>query len=310
MQENGGSVLMCDRISVCVCTYKRPDLLARLLDALANQIVDAAFAFDVVVVDNDSDRSSEEVVRSNALSKDIEVSYYGEPERNISLARNRAVRNAAGNLIAFIDDDERPVSDWLVHLYRTMKRHGADAVLGPVIPDFPAAAPSWLKKGRLFDRKRHPTGSSISAGDARTGNVLMDRSLFAEGQLWFDPAFGRTGGEDSDFFARQFREGRVFVWCDEAIAYEAVPSERCKALFHVRRLWRAGTLHGEWIRDGRRPGGAVLVKNVAVLGACALLVAPSLMLPKHLWIRIAQKLAYCAGMVTAYLGLSLLRHRE
>jgi succinoglycan biosynthesis protein ExoM len=301
---------MSDRISVCICTYRRPELLARLLEALTNQISDPALTFDIVVVDNDSDRSSEHVVRSIALRTDVEVSYHCEPERNISLARNRAVRNATGNLIGFIDDDEWPVRDWLVRLYRTMKRHATHGVLGPVIPDFPPDAPAWLSKGRLFDRKRHMTGSPIAVGDARTGNVLVDRSLFPQDQIWFDPAFGRTGGEDSDFFRRQFRGGRTFVWCDEAVAYETMPPERWKALFHVRRLWRSGTQHGEWMREGRRPGGTALAKNVVLLGACAVLAAPSMLLPKHLRIRVAQKLAYCGGVLTGYCGLSMLRHRD
>jgi hypothetical protein len=81
-------------------------------------------------------------------------------------------------------------------------------------------------------------------------------------------------------------------------------------LFHVRRLWRSGTLYGEWMRDGRLRGGTVLAKNVVLLIACVALTPPSLMLPKHLRVRVAQKLAYYGGMVTAYLGLSLLRHRE
>jgi hypothetical protein len=38
--------------------------------------------------------------------------------------------------------------------------------------------------------------------------------------------------------------------------------------------------------------------------------APSLALPKHLWIRVAQKLAYCSGLVMAYFGLSVLRYRD
>jgi hypothetical protein len=64
------------------------------------------------------------------------------------------------------------------------------------------------------------------------------------------------------------------------------------------------------MRSGRRPGGAVLAKNLVLLGACTVLTVPSMIFPKHLRVRVAQKLAYCVGMVTAYLGLSLLRHRD
>jgi hypothetical protein len=210
--------------------------------------------------------------------------------------------------VAFIDDDECPGGDWLVQLYRTLKKHSADGVLGPVLPDFPADAPRWLKRGRFFDRRRLPTGTRISARDARTGNVLLLRSVFPEGESWFDPAFGRTGGEDSDFFWRQCNIGRVFIWCDEAFVYEAVPPERWKASFHLKRLLRAGTQDGEWIRAGRLPG--MLARNFAILCACAALAPLSFLLPKHVGMRILQKGAYCCGIVTAYFGLSILRYRD
>src|SRR4051812_43658953 len=243
-----------DRISVCICTYKRPQLLLSLLNALEHQDLDGSFTFDVVVVDNDVDRSSESAVRRFTAASQLSIAYDCEPERNISLTRNRAICNADGNLIAFIDDDECPVRDWLKRLHQTMDAASADGALGPVLPDFPPAAPSWLKRGRFFDRQRHPTGTRISAKDARTGNLLLKRSIFTEGQNWFDPAFGRTGGEDTDFFGRQFRTGGVFVWCDEAIAHEIVPPDRWTIAFHVKRLLRAGTIDGEMIRAGSLKG--------------------------------------------------------
>jgi succinoglycan biosynthesis protein ExoM len=298
-----------DWITVCVCTFKRPRLLAILLEALQRQVVDPTFGFDVVVVDNDEQRSSESVVRGFAQRASVELTYYCEPDRNISLARNLAVRSARGNLLAFIDDDELPGDNWLVQLLRTLKRCGAHGVLGPVIPDFPIAAPAWLKTGRVFHRRRFETGRHISTADARTGNVLLDRALFDGDELWFDPAFGRTGGEDTDFFVRQFQNGAVFVWCDEAVVHEAVPPERWKGSFHVKRLWRAGTGDGEWMRDGRLPAAPLLAKNVVILGACLLLMPITLLAPKHARMAVAQKMAYCGGLVTAYLGLSLYRER-
>jgi glycosyltransferase involved in cell wall biosynthesis len=298
-----------DRISVCVCTFQRPALVQTLLEALLAQTTEGAFDFDVVIVDNDLSRSSERVVKAVARDAGIRIHYDAEPERNISLARNRAVRIATGNLVAFIDDDECPVRDWLLQLHRTLKDSGADGVLAPVIPDFPADAPRWLRDGHFLDRQRHTTGTRIGAGDARTGNVLLNRSLFADEQVWFDPAFGRTGGEDSDFFARQFRQGRVFVWCDEAVASEVVPPDRWSAAFHIKRLWRSGTLSGEWIREGRLPV-TLVVRNALLLGACAVAAPVSLLLPKHMRVKVVQKLAYCAGVVSAYFGMSLFRDRD
>src|SRR5438045_903343 len=88
-----------DRISVCICTYRRPALLGRLLDAMCGQIADPTFAFEIVVVDNDERRSAEAVVTERAARSPVDIRYDCEPQRNISLARNRAVKTANGNLV-------------------------------------------------------------------------------------------------------------------------------------------------------------------------------------------------------------------
>jgi succinoglycan biosynthesis protein ExoM len=298
-----------DRISVCICTFQRPVLLARLLASLQEQRTDGRFTYEVIVVDNSPDRSAEFVVNDVARTSQLAVLYDHEPQRNISLTRNRAVRNASGALIAFIDDDERPVGDWLYLLHETLAQTRADVVLAPVLPEFPPDAPSWLTKSRVLYRRRHQTGSRVGTNDARTGNVLIRRELFADGECWFDPSFGRTGGEDTDFFLRQARKGHVFVWCDEAVAHEFVPPERWKASFHLKRYWRSGTSSGEWIRSGKLPRRE-LVTNVLAAGVYATAMVPALLLPKHLSMRVAQKLAYCGGVITAFLGFSLLRDRD
>jgi succinoglycan biosynthesis protein ExoM len=286
-------------------------LLQRLLEALAKQHTDGTFSYDVVVVDNDKERSSEAIVRRAAGESATEISYDCEPDRNISLTRNRAIRNARGNLIAFIDDDECPGATWLALLHTTYVSCGSDGVLAPVVPDFPPAAPPWLRKAGVFRRRRLATGTAIGEGDGRTGNLLLRTSLFTEGGCWFDPAFGRTGGEDTDFFHRQFERGGMFVWCDEAVVTECVPPERWTATFHIKRLLRAGTTDGELMRIGKLPSDGLVARNLMILCACAAATPLSwVLLPKHVWVRVAQKLAYCSGVVSAYFGFSILRYRD
>jgi succinoglycan biosynthesis protein ExoM len=268
------------------------------------------FDFEVIVIDNDEEYSAEEIVRDFQVRGAIPIHYGREPERNISLARNRAVHRASGNLVAFIDDDEAPVSEWLLHLHGTLTRWRADGVLGPVLPEFPDDAPEWVRRGSFFTRRRLPTGARISSEDARTGNVLLRRSMFVDDGDWFDPAYGRTGGEDSDFFARQFRRGRLLLWNDEAIVYEVVPSERWSAAYHIKRYLRSGTLDGERIRAGVLEAQGLVLRS-ALVGCACLTVAPFLpVLRRGFSIQVLRKLAYCSGVVAAYWGLSLLRERD
>ena len=301
---------MTDHISVCICTFKRPASLERLLDGLASLSTDSSFSFEIVVVDNDNRRSAEEVVLRLGRQSSVPVAYDCEPEQNISLTRNRAIRNATGNLVAFIDDDEWPVSGWLVQLHQTLRHHAVDGVLGPVLPHCPDDAPAWLGKSGVLERRRLPTGTMISARDCRTGNVLLERALFPAGGLWFDPGLGRTGGEDGEFFSRQLRDKRRFVWCDEAEVFETVPAERWTVSFHIKRYLRSGTVTGELIRSGDLRQRGLLAKNLVLLGGLGAIAPIAIFLPTHHSVRFFQKVAYCCGIVTAYFGFSILRLRD
>src|SRR5436190_12853645 len=96
-------------ISVCICTYKRPQLLGRLLVELACQETGGLFTYSIVVVDNDRLQSAEAVVSGFAA---VSVKYCVEPRQNIALARNRAVQDSRGDFVAFFDDDQFPTKCW------------------------------------------------------------------------------------------------------------------------------------------------------------------------------------------------------
>ena len=109
-------------ISVCVCTYKRPELLQQLLNELACQETQGRFTVDVVVVDNDAAESARSVVE-HWVSTDsrLAVAYCVEPQQNIALARNAAIKRATGDFIAFFDDDQVPIRQWLLTLLLSMR---------------------------------------------------------------------------------------------------------------------------------------------------------------------------------------------
>jgi succinoglycan biosynthesis protein ExoM len=223
-------------ISVCVCTYQRPILLEHLLRRLRNQRTDGLFTYSVVVVDNDVAESARQIVIDAADG--MEIGYWVEPTRNIAMARNKAVQSAVGSFVAFIDDDEFPVPDWLYHAYRTCVAYGADAVLGPVKPQFEAPPPAWVVKGRLFERPTYPTGTVLAWYDTRTGNVLLKRSLF-ETHL-FRPEFRHS--EDQDFFKRVMQAGHVAVWCDDATVFEVQRPERFRVAYFLKRALLRGNV--------------------------------------------------------------------
>src|SRR6266571_4321939 len=74
-----------NHISICICTFKRPDFLKRLLDDLNEQHAEGGFTYSVVVADNDCARSAERVVSEFAARASVRTTYCVEPRQNIAL---------------------------------------------------------------------------------------------------------------------------------------------------------------------------------------------------------------------------------
>src|SRR5262249_29424169 len=151
--------------------------------------------------DNDPEQSARQTIADLATASTLKVTYCFESQQNIALVRNKAVEHADGDFIAFIDDDEYPVNDWLFQLFSTCEARGVEGVLGPVRPYFDKEPPAWVSKGKFFDRPEHETGYTMNWDQARTGNVLFKREILNAVGPPFRSQFA-TAGEDVDFFRR------------------------------------------------------------------------------------------------------------
>ncbi|MGB8337964.1 MAG: glycosyltransferase [Burkholderiales bacterium] len=229
-------------IDICIASYKRPQLLAKLLESLAAQKLPMGVTIGVIVVDNDLAGTARDTVE-NAMVTGLPVRYFQQPKKNISLTRNMGVANSTGEYIAFIDDDEYAESEWLKNLYETLQTFQADVVFGPVICEVPPDAPDWLLTGHFFEWPRYKTGAVISGRG--TGNVLIRAHALPDRGAPFNPKFGLTGSEDADLFRRMQLSGAKLVWCDEAVARETLVPERFGAEFLIRRAFRDGQMFAE-----------------------------------------------------------------
>jgi len=290
-----------NHISVCICTYKRPRFLKRLLEELGCQDTGGLFTYSIVVADNDHLQSGEAVVRDFAAASSIPIRYCVEPRQNIALARNKAIENASGDFIAFIDDDEYPSPDWLIRLVGAIESYGADGVLGPVLPCFLTPPPDWIIRGRFFDRPSFPTGTWLRWGQTRTGNVLFRRRIFDDPANSFRAEYGR-GREDSDFFRRMIAKGMRFVWCAEATVHETVPPERFRRTYLLKRA----------LLQGRAPynQGWPVAKSLVAAPAYALALSFLPLLGHHVFMRYLIKECYHLGVIFALLGIDSPRTRN
>jgi len=286
-------------IAVCICTYRRPAHLKRLLESLMSQNTDGLFTYSIVVADNDHLRSGEAVV-SLFRGAPVPIQYCVEPRQNIALARNKAIENASGDFIAFIDDDEFPTRGWLLTLFDTLNEYRMDGVLGPVKRHFDEAPPEWLLKSNFYKRVVYPTGTTLDREEGRTGNVLLKRQLFNGQAQPFKPEL--RVGEDKDFFRRMIDSGYQFIWSAEAVVFETVPSVRWKRSFMLKRALFRGAhvpLHPNF-------GLRRVMRSLVAVPTYSLMLPVALLLGQHRFMTLLVKLCDHLGLLLALIGVNRL----
>ena len=113
------------RLSVVVVSWARPRALARCLTALSQM---RSTRFEVVVV---ADEDGRNVARTLPLANRITL--IPQDIANISHARNLGIAAAAGDVVAFIDDDAVPEPDWAEAILAAFEDPALCAATGPVI---------------------------------------------------------------------------------------------------------------------------------------------------------------------------------
>lgn len=238
------------RASVCIATHKRPDSLERLLTSLTEQ--EGAPPFDVVVVDNDGERTGRAV--ADRFVKRLHLTYLAEPTRGLARVRNHAVAASLGTFLAFIDDDEWATPQWLATLDGQAEDSHAAVVVGPVITVFDEEVPDYIRSCSLFDRGTVADGETVPWYFTHTSNAYVRRTALPHRTEPFAAAFDLTGGEDVDLFSRMIGRGAHIVGAAKALVFEQRPVRRANLRWVLRRALRNGTnrVELEWADLSRR----------------------------------------------------------
>lgn len=253
-------------LSIVICTFHRNDLLRQLLASVAAQDLSAGLSTKVIVVDNSDEKSARGVVAEAAAASPTPMDYVEAHPPNISIARNIGVAASASDFVAFVDDDQRLAPGWLAGVARALRDQPADAWLGRVIGEFERPEQTTAATRMVFSRELdRPSGTELFAFGPRkidgiglaTNNAIFRRATTLMEAEPFDPALGRSGGEDYDLFCRLQRQGRRFFWLPDAAVSEFVPAERCQRSYLTRRFYAGGQHFARAIaRGGENPAAA------------------------------------------------------
>lgn len=240
-------------LTLAICTKDRPVLVARLLASLAPIIQRSPFAdLEVLVVDNASvDQATRTVAEAAGMN------YVFEPKAGLDFARNCAVAQARGDILAFLDDDvvvDRHYLDGLARAWRSAPEAGGFS--GLVLPyRLDTEAQVCFEErggfGRGFERREfrptsfvqplHPAGSGIIGAGC---NMAFRRDLVRE-LGGFDEALdtGRPlpGGGDLDIFYRVLRAGHTIVY-EPTYAIYHEHRETIAQLRYQYRTWGLGVM--------------------------------------------------------------------
>lgn len=205
-------------ISVLICTRNRAQSLGRTLQTLLALPQGADFTYDVLVVDNASRDETRSVV-GELQRTHAHLHYLAEPKPGLSFARNTAVRNCQGELLAFTDDDVLVSADWLNQLQREFSTdQNLQLLCGRVL-----LARAELAPVAFMDVNERLVVRYPNIGEPVMGaNMIIRRGLFEEIGL-FDERLGAgrffAGGEDTEFVYRALKAGHYMLYAPNVLVY-------------------------------------------------------------------------------------------
>jgi glycosyltransferase involved in cell wall biosynthesis len=244
------------KLSVIVATRNRAHAIAGCLDSIAASLANAApLDAEIVVVDNGSEDATSAIVKQWATASTFPVRLLLEPRTSVSVARNRALQTAQGELLAFTDDDCRLSKEYVSQLLHHEASDGDELVLrgGRIELGDPTDLPLTFKIAptRLrFNRRMNLTKHDCIVGQISGCNMAMRRAV-VERLGPFDECFGPgatiPAGEDADYLFRAYLADITLEYVPDMTVFH----------YHGRKQTPVGY---KLIRDYSIGGGALYAK--------------------------------------------------
>jgi glycosyltransferase involved in cell wall biosynthesis len=269
-------------VTIAIPTHNRARLLGETLASLKSLALPEDGAIECVVIDNaSSDDTADVVAAATKSTPPFPIRRVLESRQGSSFARNRAVDEARGEVIVFIDDDAIADRQWLRAMLSALDTRGLDAACGLVLPRWSAPPPPWLGARLIVKLAVHDRATIEAASDGETeklenyfsANVGFRRSAF-ERFGRFREDLGVVGknpmsGEDTELFARIIASGGRMGFVRDAVVHHQIGPERITAEYLRRKSFAFG--FGSAIAGGKSHNQIdKLAKNLIRMAAAAM----------------------------------------
>src|SRR5579863_1937995 len=258
MEKNPKSV----NVSVILCTFNRCESLRKALETLVTSSVHHAMTWEVLVVDNNSDDETRNVVDELSLRYPDRLRYVFEPRPGKSYALNSGVREAQGDIFAFVDDDVTVAATWLQNLTAPLKDSRWAGSGGRILPEPGFIPPPWL----ALDGPDN-MGGILALFDLGDRSGPLDQPPFGTNMAFRRSVFGQHGdfrtdlgprpgseirNEDTEFGRRLLDRGEPLRYEPSAVVHHAVSPGRLRKQYFLKWWYDKGRAD---IREfGIRPG--------------------------------------------------------
>jgi glycosyltransferase involved in cell wall biosynthesis len=248
-------------VTLAVPTHNRSALLLATLESIAALELPAGFEAECLIIDNNSSDDTAAVAERFAAAAPLPTRRIFEPRQGSSYARNRAVDEARGDLILFIDDDAIAEPRWAIELIAALEQRALDAVCGMVIARWSAPPPPWFGPSLQIKLAVHNVPELLAAPPQQrdsihnyfSANVGFRRETFTRFGR-FREELGVVGrnpmsGEDTELFERIMRNGGAMGFAANARVCHLIPPERMTRAYLRRKSFAFGL--GSAIAAGR-----------------------------------------------------------
>jgi len=245
------------KFSVVVCTFNHSENLRRVLKSLREAVIPDHLSCEFILVDNNSDDDTRLVFEEIEKHYESKIRYVFEEKRGISHARNRGIKEARGEIIAFTDDDVIVDKYWIQNIEKAYKEHDDVACVGgKILPIWEISKPKWLKPNLYPYLALLDYGDSVAYMDSPKiwgANFAVKSEMFKKYGL-FDSNLGRIprklyGGEETEFLYRLQNAGEKILYYPLSIIYHYVSAHKMSKRYIRKWNFDAGELNGILMED-------------------------------------------------------------